>query len=117
MAEAILFAAEHPRREIVVGGGGKMLTVMERLSPSLLDRLMLARDQSFRQQMTDRPDDGEDNFFGSMDESGSVTGEFGRRSRSTSLYTRHLEQYPNRKRVVLSATTLIAAALVRRVGR
>ncbi len=117
VAEAILFAAEHPRREIVVGGGGKMLTVMERLSPSLLDRLMLARDQSFRQQMTDRPDDGEDNFFGSMDESGSVTGEFGRRSRSTSLYTRHLEQYPNRKRVVLSATTLIAAALVRRVGR
>ncbi len=117
VAEAILFAAEHPRREIVVGGGGKMLTVMERLSPSLIDRLMLARCQGFRQQMTDCPDDGEDNFFSPMDGNASVTGEFGRRSKSTSLYTRHLEQYPNRKRALLTATVLGAAALVRRVGR
>jgi hypothetical protein len=94
-----------------------MLTVLERLSPSLMDRFMLARGQGFRQQMTDRPDDGEDNFFSPMDGNASVTGEFGRRSKSTSLYTRHLEQYPNRKRALLTAAMSGAVALVRRVRR
>ncbi len=117
VAEAILFAAEHPRREIVVGGAGKMLTLMERLSPSLVDRSMLARGLIFRLQMTDQPDDGEDNFFAPLDGSASVTGEFGQGSKSTSLYTRHLEQYPRRKRALLAAATLGTLALIRRVGR
>ncbi len=117
VAEAILFAAEHPRRDIVVGGGGKILTVMERLSPSFLDRFMLAWGEMFKLQMSDQPDDGEDNFFEPMDGNGSVTGEWGRGSLSRSLYTRHLEQYPNRKRALLSAAMLGTVALARRARR
>ncbi len=96
VAEAILFAAEHPRREIVAGGAGKMLDVMERISPSLLDRLMLVRGTMFEVQRTDRPDDGQDNLFEPVGGTGSTTGDFGRNSKPTSLYTRHLEQHPNR---------------------
>lgn len=117
VAEAILFAAEHPRRDIVVGGAGKMLTVMERISPSLLDRFMLMRGQMFKQQKTDQPDNGQDNLFEPMRETGSRTGDFGQHSKSTSLYTRYLEQHPNRKRVLLGLATAGAVALVRRAGR
>jgi len=117
VAEAILFAAEHPRRDIVVGGGGKMLEVMQRISPSLLDRLMLARGTMFKMQRTDRADNGHDNLFEPVGETGSTAGGFGRPSRSTSLYTRHLEQHPNRKRALLAAAAAGAVALVRRAGR
>ncbi|MDP9372533.1 MAG: SDR family NAD(P)-dependent oxidoreductase [Chloroflexota bacterium] len=117
VAEAILFAAEHPRREIVVGGAGKLLTVLERISPSLLDRYMLLRGQMVKLQKTDRPDDGQDNLYEPRGGTGSTTGDFGWRSRSTSLYTRHLAQYPNRERALLGAAALGAVALVRRAGR
>ena len=117
VAEAILFAAEHPRRDIVVGSAGKMLAVMERISPSLLDRLMLARGAMFEMQKTDQPDNGQDNLFEPVGGTGSTTGEFGRLSRSTSLYTRHLEQYPNRKRALLGLAVAGVVVLVRRAGR
>ncbi len=117
VAEAILFAAEHPRREIVVGGGGKLLTVMERISPALLDWYMLQNGRAFKQQQTDQPDNGQDNLYQPMAGTGGTTGVFGQRSKSTSLYTRHLEQYPSRKRALLGAMALGALALVRRAWR
>ncbi|WP_119679326.1 SDR family oxidoreductase [Indioceanicola profundi] len=40
VARAILYAAEHPRRDLVVGSGGKMLSLSETLAPRLTDRLM-----------------------------------------------------------------------------
>ncbi len=111
VAEAIIFAAEHPRREITVGGAGKMLETLERFSPSLADRYMLQGSRGFEQQKTGQPDDRTDNLFEPMPGRGNVTGEFGQRSKSVSLYTRHLEQYPNRKRL-LSAAALIGAGLL-----
>ena len=39
-ADAILFAAEHPRRQIYVGGYGFLLSVLARLFPRTTDRLM-----------------------------------------------------------------------------
>ncbi len=117
VAEAILFAAEHPRRDIVVGGGGKLLTALEALSPALLDRYMLRDGRLFKQQRTDQPDDGEDNLFAPLGGTGATTGAFGQRSKSTSPYTRYLEQHPHRKRALLGAAAAGAVALARRVGR
>ena len=116
VAEAILFAAEHPRRDIVVGSAGKMLALMERISPSLVDRFMLTRGIIFEMQKTDQPDNGQDNLFESVRETGSTTGDFGQFSRSTSFYTRYLEQYPNRKRVLLGLAAAGTLTLVRRAG-
>ncbi|MDQ3881135.1 MAG: SDR family oxidoreductase [Chloroflexota bacterium] len=116
VAEAILAAAVAPRREIVVGGWGKMLVVGQRLSASLLDWYMLQGDRLFRQQATDRPDDGSTNLFEPAPGTGSTTGEFGDGSNATSLYTRHLELHPNRKRALTVAAWVAALALVRRSG-
>ncbi len=68
-------------------------------------------------QRTDRADNGHDNLFEPVGETASTAGGFGRLSRSTSLYTRLLEQHPNRKRLLLGLAAAGAVALVRRVGR
>src|SRR3954447_10634076 len=73
VAEALVFACVHPRREIVVGGAGKALVLGERLSASLLDRYMLFRGQMFNKQKTTQPDDGQDNLFQPSRGSGSST--------------------------------------------
>ena len=99
-ARAIVFAAEHRRREIVAGGAGKMLTVLERISPELADRYMLFRGQSFEQQKAHRPDVRDDNLDEPMRGTGRTTGKFGGRSKDRSLYTPLLEQHPERKRLL-----------------
>lgn len=42
VSEAILYAAEHPTRDYIVGDIGRLLDVMQRLSPPLVDSLLLA---------------------------------------------------------------------------
>jgi hypothetical protein len=117
VAEAICHAAEHGGRVIVVGGWGKLLTVGQWLSPSLLDRYMLQGARAWKQQMTSRPDDARDNLFEPSTGPGATTGDFGQGSKSTSLYTTHLELHPGRKRVAVAALLLAMLALVRRIGR
>jgi short-subunit dehydrogenase len=103
VAETILFAAEHPRREITVGGAGEMLELLERLNPKLADAYMLNRQRAFKQQKTGEPDDARDNLFEPMEGTGRATGQFGRKSKSISGYTRMLGQHPRRKRLVAAA--------------
>jgi hypothetical protein len=80
VAEAILHAANHPVRDIVVGDGGKVLTVLQRISPSLVDRLMLANGAAFKLQQRDEPPRPDDNLFTPMNEAGATTGEYTHRS-------------------------------------
>jgi NAD(P)-dependent dehydrogenase (short-subunit alcohol dehydrogenase family) len=116
VAEAILFAAEHPRRNVVVGGAGKLFTVVQRLSPGLLDRYMLQGERAFKQQQTDSPDEGQDNLFTPMAGTGETIGDFGQKSKSASAYTRALGLHPNRERAAIGGALLAALALLRRLG-
>ena len=117
VAEAICHAAEYGGREIVVGGWGKLLTLGQWLSPTLVDRYMLQGGRLFEAQKTDRPDDRRDNLFEPSTGPGATTGKFGAGSKSSSLYTRHLELHPARKRATVAALLLAIATLIRRVGR
>jgi short-subunit dehydrogenase len=117
VAEAICHAAEHGGREIVVGGWGKLLTLGQWLSPSLVDRYMLQGGRLFEAQKTDRPDDRRDNLFEPSTGPGATTGAFGEGAKTSSLYTRHLELHPARKRATVAALLLAMATLIRRVGR
>lgn len=114
VAEAIIHAARHPVRDLVVGDGGKVLTVLQRISPALVDRLMLANGAAFKLQQRDEPPRPGDNLFTPMDEAGAERGEYGHRSTTFSPFTRHLEPYPNRKRLLAAACALGAFALLRR---
>ena len=53
VAEAILHCAEHPERDVPVGGASAALSAGAALSPRLMDAYQEAT--SFRQQRTDRP--------------------------------------------------------------
>lgn len=117
VAAAIVFAAAHPRREITVGGAGKLLSVLQRLSPSFLDWFMTRGDLMTRVQQKSEPPRPGDNLFAPLDEPGATIGEYSQQATSASPYTRHLEFYPNRKRWLLAATAIGALALLRNVGR
>ena len=117
VAEAISHAAEHGGREIVVGGWGKLLTVAQSLSPSLLDRYMLHGARAWKQQKTNRPDDARDNLFEPSTGPGATTGQFGEGSKPTSLYTKAFELHPQRKRIAAALLLIGAVRLVRRFGR
>ena len=117
VAEAICHAAEHGGREIVVGGWGKLLTLAQQLSPSLLDRYMLQGGRAFQQQQTERPDDRRDNLFEPSTGPGATTGQFGTGAKPTSIYTEVFELHPMRKRAVTIGALLASLVALRRLGR
>jgi NAD(P)-dependent dehydrogenase (short-subunit alcohol dehydrogenase family) len=112
VADTILYVAENPQRDVVVGGAGKFFTLMERISPGLVDWYLLRNDRVFESQKTDRPADGEDNLFEPMDGPGRVTGKFGENANSYSLYTKYLEHHPGRQRTLLAALIALFVGLV-----
>lgn len=82
VADAILYAAEHPVREMYVGGAGRSMAWMHRLSPGLTDRLFSRF--GYRPQLTDQPPN---NLYQHVEGDNQVQGTFGKEARSVSLYT------------------------------
>jgi short-subunit dehydrogenase len=117
VAEAIVWAAEHPVREIVVGGAAKATLLMQCLSPSLLDRLMTVGGLGFRAQMSHRPDDGDDNLFTPARDAYRVRGDFGNLTVPGNLYTRAFEFHPARQRLAAGSLLLALGAMTRWAGR
>jgi hypothetical protein len=62
VAEAIVRAAAHPRREIPVGGAAAALMLAQRLAPALTDAVLAVRRVGEGSQRTPRADDGGDNL-------------------------------------------------------
>ena len=117
VAEAILFAAEHYRRDIYIGSAAKTLAAAEKLSPWLMDQVMLMGGFMFKQQQSHRPDSGRpSNLFEPVRTPGEAEGEFTPRARPVSLYTRWFELHPARKGLLL-AVAAGAVALLRRKQR
>lgn len=113
---AILFAAEHPRRSIKVGSSRALATAYH-LAPALVERVMQVGGLIWKSQMTDRPDNGRDNLFAPLDESGQIEGEFGRWALPASPYTRFVELYPARRRILVGAALLGLVGFVWQAGR
>jgi len=113
VANALLALAEHPQDEITIGGAGKLLMVMERISPALLDFYMLQGNRAVRQQVSSDPDDADDNLFQASRGTGSSEGDFGERSKSESLYTEIFELHPKRKALLLIPAAVLLARLAR----
>lgn len=53
VAEAILHAAQHPRRDVIVGGAAQVQLLLQRLSPKLMDAF--SRATAFRLQRSKEP--------------------------------------------------------------
>jgi NAD(P)-dependent dehydrogenase (short-subunit alcohol dehydrogenase family) len=116
VAEAVVFAATHPRRDIYVGAAARQLDLLERLSPALADRVLATRGQVFRRQQRRRePDGGQSNLQASADAgAGAVHGQFGRFALRRSLYTRTFAHHPHAGRIATGAALALAVRRLRR---
>jgi short-subunit dehydrogenase len=86
VAKAILHAATHQVRDIIIGGGGSVMRSMHYHMPSITDRYM-ERSQ-FKKQMTNHPAGGRgDILMGTDDEDGTVHGNYEGHVRKSSMYT------------------------------
>jgi short-subunit dehydrogenase len=105
-AEAILYAATHRRRELVVGWPAVKAINGEKVVPGLLDRY-LARN-GYEAQQTDEPLDGEreGNLFEPVPGEFGAHGEFDDRSKTRSL----LFELDRRRGTIAIAAGLAAAA-------
>lgn len=66
VADMIVYAAEHPSRELIAGGAGKMLAMTKKISPSLMDAFLMLT--AFRGQKTQEPkSDTPNNLFEPVD--------------------------------------------------
>lgn len=76
VADAILYVAEHPTRDFIVGDVGRVLDVLQRLSPSLVDNILLLI--GFAGQRTNEPksEDAPNNVFAPIQGYDKVEGDF-----------------------------------------
>ena len=112
VADAVLYAAEHPARDLVVGGAARAVVTTQQISPRLLD--VLLQRFGFGVHYTDEPktEDAPDNLFGPVQGLDTVEGSFGDRAHPTSLYNR-LELHPKVKRGAALGAALGALVLLR----
>lgn len=107
VAKAIVYAASHPVRELIVGDSGYIVTYMRRLAPTLTNNFLGAT--GFRKQRSDEPKSAQapDNMYHHVSGYNSVSGEFTPRTMQISPLT-WLSTHPKARMGIVSA--LIAGA-------
>jgi short-subunit dehydrogenase len=108
VAHAMLACAEKPKREVTVGGGGTMMSLMGKMTPRLGDKYMEAT--MFSGQQKDRPADPDrpDALYEPEPGSGREHGDYPGHVMRSSLYTRAALN-PGIAVIVLSMIGLTAA--------
>jgi short-subunit dehydrogenase len=109
VADAILYAAEHPIRDIYAGGGAKLFGSGAHYTPRLLDRAM--KSFMFRLQKTDKPPRGRDDnsLYSHKDDLLERAG-VGGRPHETSVYTNAI-LHPKTTRALMIGAGLAFAAM------
>lgn len=107
VAEAILYAAEHPTRELVVGSAGQTMLSLQRLSPGLMDALL--NQIGFQLQQTKEPKstDEPDNLFEPLSDD-RIKGDFKARPSLSTWFNTH----PAAKWGTIAALGVTALALL-----
>jgi NAD(P)-dependent dehydrogenase (short-subunit alcohol dehydrogenase family) len=116
VADAILYAAEHPTRDLFVGGVGKLLDLGQKLSPRLMDHLLGVF--SFKMQKTDQPKGVVDanNLFRPLDTFNYSEGDFSHLAFKHSTYNA-IKQSQTAKTIVLGSLLGAAGVLAFRAFR
>ncbi|PSB34786.1 SDR family oxidoreductase [Chlorogloea sp. CCALA 695] len=77
VAEAILYVAEHPTRDFIVGDVGKVLDIMQRISPVLVDNILLLIGFAGQRTNEQKSEDAPNNVFEPITGYDTVEGDFG----------------------------------------
>jgi NAD(P)-dependent dehydrogenase (short-subunit alcohol dehydrogenase family) len=110
VADAILYVAEHPTRDFIVGDVGRVLDVLQRISPSLMDNILLLI--GFPLQHTNEPksEDAPNNLYEPIPAHDRVEGDFGHLTIPS--FTDWLDMNPPLKWGALAAVALGVAAVL-----
>jgi NAD(P)-dependent dehydrogenase (short-subunit alcohol dehydrogenase family) len=117
VAESILYAAEHPTRDLIVGGAGQAILPLQRLSPRLADACL--RRTGFARQRTQEPKaaDAPDNLFRPLPGEERIEGDFHDQAKARSVYS-WFARHPGVKQAlggaVAGAVALLAAHALRK---
>jgi short chain dehydrogenase len=76
VADAILYTAENPTRDFIVGDVGKVLDVMQRVSPTLVDRLLVLIGFSGQRTSEIKSEESPDNLYEPIEGYDKVLGDF-----------------------------------------
>lgn len=112
-AEVILYAAEHPIRDITAGGAAKALILGNSLAPRLLDAYFART--GIPSQQTDEPKSADvpDNLAEPLPGDQAVRGAWGKQALNHSL-SNWLEMHPRVRRAIAGATLATIAVLTTR---
>src|SRR5829696_3492393 len=113
VVDAVLFAAENPARDLVVGGAAKAVILTQAVSPRLLDLLLRVRGFEVHYTREPKPEDAPDNLFEPIDGYNTVEGSFRDRAHPRSLYN-WLELHPTLKRGAVAGMAIGALGALRR---
>ncbi|SRR5579883_1512430 len=76
VADAVLYTAEHPTRDFIVGDVGKLLDGLQRLSPALVDHLLLLIGFQFQRTHELKAENSPNNLYEPVPEHDRVEGDF-----------------------------------------
>lgn len=110
VSDAILHAAEHPVREFVVGGAGKLLKWTQEIAPGMADRLLLRVAFEGQKTQQTRSETAPDNLFEPLPQYATVKGD---RREHTANYN-WVEKHPVASRLMLIGALTAAVALMLR---
>ena len=116
VAEAILHCAEHPERDVYVGGGGKFLSTFGEYAPRAMDKVMEASMFSLQQRADTPTPPGRDDSLHKPSADGRERGNYPGHVAESSLYTK-AALHPVLTGALLFGAGLAVAALLPRGAR
>jgi NAD(P)-dependent dehydrogenase (short-subunit alcohol dehydrogenase family) len=116
VAEAVVYAAEHPARDLVVGGAGQALLLLQRLSPALADVYLRLTGFTGQRTQVPRPAGAPDNLFRPLEGGERIEGDVRGGAHPTSLYS-WFQTHSGARRLLAGAALGAIAVLAGRALR
>jgi short-subunit dehydrogenase len=111
VADCVLYAAQHPVRDLFAGGAGKTMAMNQFMAPAMMDRIMARFGIPASKTDVPAPEGREGNLYAPMLSEDRASGDFTGQSRRASLYT-WLELHPM-VRLAAGGALIGAVALAR----
>ncbi|HYH12478.1 MAG TPA: SDR family oxidoreductase [Thermomicrobiales bacterium] len=109
VADCVLYAAEHPVRDLFAGGAGRMMIMNQALAPGAMDAVLTR--VGIPLQRTDEPPT-EGNLYQPQHDS-RISGDYGDQARKFSAYT-WLQTHPRERTLAIGASLATTLLLARR---
>lgn len=113
VGDCVLYAAEHPVRDLYAGGGGRMMAVAQIFAPTLVDKTLARMGIASERTKEPQPDGAQGTLYEPHTDDDRAEGDFSDRARRFSAYT-WLETHPWVRQLATSSLVAGTALLLAR---